>query len=62
MKLKYDALRLSQESADRQRQLKQQIEQQLSEESLRILSLMPKWTPGNQFGHPVNVKYCVPVP
>ena len=62
MKLKYDTLRLSQESADRQRQLKEQIEQQLGEESLRILSLMPKWTPGNQFGHPVNVKYCVPVP
>lgn len=61
MKLKYDTLRLSQESADRQQQLKEQIEQQLGEESLRILSLMPKWTPGNQFGHPVNVKYCVPV-
>ena len=61
MKLQYDTLRLSQESADRQRQLKEQIEQQLGEESLRILSLMPKWTPGNQFGHPVNVKYCVPV-
>lgn len=59
MKLKYDTLRLSQESADRQQQLKQQIEQQLGEESLRILSLMPKWTPGNQFGHPVNVKCCV---
>ena len=62
MKLNYDTLRLSQESADRQQQLKQQIEQQLGEESLRILSLMPKWTPGNQFGHPVNVKYHVPVP
>lgn len=62
MKLNYDTLRLSQESVDRQQQLKQQIEQQLGEESLRILSLMPKWTPGNQFGHPVNVKYCVPVP
>lgn len=62
MKLKYDTLRLSQESAERQQQLKQQIEQQLGEESLRILSLMPKWTPGNQFGHPVNVKYHVPVP
>lgn len=62
MKLNYDTLRLSQESADRQQQLKQQIEQQLGEESLRILSLMPKWTPGNQFGHPVNVKYFVPVP
>ena len=61
MKLKYDTLRLSQESADRQQQLKEQIEQLLGEESIRILSLMPKWTPGNQFGQPVNVKYCVPV-
>ncbi len=61
MKLKYDTLRLSQESAERQQQLKEQIEQQLGEESLRILSLMPRWTPGNQFGRPVNVKFTLPV-
>ena len=61
MKLKYDTLRLNCESVERQQLLKQEIEKQLGEESLRILSLMPKWTPGNQFGQPVNVKYCVPV-
>ncbi len=61
MKLKYDTLRLSQESAERQQQLKEQIEQQLGEESLRILSLMPRWTPGKILDRPVNVKYFVPV-
>ena len=61
MKLEYDTLRLSQDSAERQEKLKEQIEQQLAEESIRILSLMPRWTPGNQFGRPVNVKYVVPV-
>ena len=50
MKLNYDTLRLSQESAERQQQLKEQIEQQLGEESLRILSLMPRWAPASRFG------------
>ena len=61
MKLKYDTLRLSQESAERQQQLKQQIEQQLGEESLRILSLMPRWAPASRFGRHVSMKYVVPV-
>ena len=61
MKLNYDTLRLSQESADRQQQLKQQIEQQLGEESLRILSLMPRWAPASRFGRHVSMKYVVPV-
>ena len=61
MKLKYDTLRLSQESAERQQLLKQQIEQQLGEESLRILSLMPRWAPASRFGRHVSMKYVVPV-
>ena len=61
MKLKYDTLRLSQESADRQQQLKEQIEQQLGEESLRILGLMPRWAPGNLFGRSISVKFALPV-
>ena len=61
MKLEYDTLRLSRESADRQQQLKQEIEQQLGEESLRILSLMPRWTPGRVLGRSVSMKYCLPV-
>lgn len=61
MKLNYDTLRLSQESAYRQQQLKQQIEQQLGEESLRILSLMPRWAPASRFGRHVSMKYVVPV-
>lgn len=61
MKLNYDTLRLSQESAERQQLLKEQIEQQLGEESLRILSLMPRWTPASRFGRHVSMKYAVPV-
>lgn len=62
MKLEYDTLRLSRESADRQQQLRQEIERQLGDESLRILSLMPRWTPGSQFGRSVSMKYGLPVP
>lgn len=31
------------------------------EEAERVLSLMPRWKPGNQFGKPVRVSYNVPV-
>ncbi len=30
-------------------------------EALRVVKAMPKWTPGTQFGKPVNVKYAIPV-
>lgn len=33
----------------------------LDAEALRVVKLMPKWTPGMQFGKPVDVKYTVPV-
>jgi protein TonB len=32
-----------------------------NQEAERVLSLMPKWKPGNQFGKPVRVSYNVPV-
>lgn len=32
-----------------------------TEEAERVLSIMPKWKPGNQFGKPVRVSYNVPV-
>jgi len=32
-----------------------------TEEAERVLSMMPKWKPGNQFGKPVRVSYNVPV-
>ena len=31
------------------------------EEALRIISLMPKWTPGKQRGIPVRVRFVVPI-
>ena len=33
----------------------------LDKEAKRVLSLMPKWTPGREKGQPVRVKYSVPV-
>ena len=33
----------------------------LSDESIRVLKLMPKWTPGRINGKPVRVKYNVPI-
>ena len=33
----------------------------LDEEALRVVSAMPNWTPGKQYGQPVRVKYSVPV-
>ncbi|MBO4658923.1 MAG: hypothetical protein J5637_04820 [Prevotella sp.] len=59
--LKYDTLRLSQETEEKQEQVKEQIAQQLGEESTRILSLMPRWSPGKMNGKAVNVRYVVPV-
>lgn len=34
---------------------------ELDAEAIRVLSLMPKWTPGTQRGKAVRVKYTVPV-
>lgn len=36
-------------------------EEHLDKEALRLVRTMPKWTPGTQDGHPVRVKYTVPV-
>ena len=33
----------------------------LDEEALRVISAMPKWTPGKQNGEAVRVKYSIPV-
>lgn len=33
----------------------------LDQEALRVISAMPKWTPGKQDGKPVAVKYTIPV-
>lgn len=37
------------------------VDPSLDNEAIRILSAMPKWTPGQQRGHDVAVKYTVPV-
>ncbi|NCC10256.1 MAG: TonB family protein [Bacteroidia bacterium] len=37
------------------------VDPSLDAEALRVIRLMPKWTPGKQRGKAVNVKYTVPV-
>ena len=37
------------------------VDPYLAKEALRVISMMPKWTPGMQRGKPVRVKYTVPV-
>ncbi len=34
---------------------------ELSEEAIRVISLMPKWKPGKIGGNPVRFKYTLPV-
>lgn len=37
------------------------VDPSLDKEAMRVLSVMPKWTPGQQRGHNVAVEYTVPV-
>ena len=39
----------------------QRVSDELDAEALRVVSAMPKWTPGRQNGQPVRVKYTMPV-
>ena len=59
--LRYDTLYMNRVPAGHQVALKQQIDSLLSKECTRILSLMPRWTPGSLFGETVSVKYSLPV-
>ena len=60
-RMTYDTLYMNRVPAEQQVVLKQQIDSLLGEEGIRILSLMPKWTPGSVFGKNVSVKYAVPI-
>lgn len=33
----------------------------LDQEAVRVLRMMPRWTPGTQRGEPVAVKFTVPI-
>lgn len=37
------------------------VDPALDREALRVISVMPKWTPGEQRGKPVRVRYTLPV-
>ncbi|MBQ8157512.1 MAG: sigma-70 family RNA polymerase sigma factor [Prevotella sp.] len=61
MRMSYDDQRLSQESEEMQQQVKEQIATQLSEESMRMIGLMPRWMPGKMNGKSCNVRYSMPI-
>ena len=37
------------------------IDSSLDKEAIRVVNLMPKWTPGEQRGKPVRVKFTLPI-
>lgn len=37
------------------------VYESLDKEALRVVSLMPNWTPGTQKGKPVNVYFTIPI-
>ncbi len=38
-----------------------EVDQSFRSEAVRVVSSMPKWTPGRQHGKPVDVKYSLPI-
>lgn len=37
------------------------VDPELDDEAVRVIKMMPDWTPGRQRGEAVNVKYTIPV-
>ncbi|MCB0400925.1 MAG: energy transducer TonB [Flavobacteriales bacterium] len=37
------------------------ISPELDAEAVRVIKLMPKWTPGTQGGNPVNIRFTLPI-
>ena len=35
--------------------------EELEKEAIRVVSLMPRWKPGSANGHPVRVKFTIPI-
>jgi protein TonB len=42
-------------------QIVNKVEPEFAEEVVRVLSLMPNWSPGKQMGKPVNVVFTLPI-
>ena len=60
-RMTYDTLYMNRVAIEQQVALKQQIDSFLGKEGTRILSLMPRWTPGSQFGKNVSMRYGVSI-
>ena len=56
-----DSTRISQMSDAEQAQLKNQLSQQLSEEAVRVVSIMPRWIPAKMNGEAMQQKYTLPI-
>jgi TonB family protein len=39
----------------------EEVDQRFRDEAIRVVSAMPKWTPGKQRGKPVEVRYSLPI-
>ena len=61
LQMSYDTSRLGQETEEKQEQVKEQIAQQLGDECTRIISIMPRWSPGKMYGKTVNMRYVLPI-
>ena len=42
-------------------QIEESVNPELDAEAIRVVSDMPRWTPGKQHGEPVDVKYSIPI-
>ncbi|MCR4602780.1 MAG: energy transducer TonB [Prevotella sp.] len=42
-------------------QVMKSVSKELDAEALRVVGLMPKWTPGTMLGEPVSTKYTLPI-
>ena len=58
---RFNTTKFAQETEARQKELKEQFAKQFAKEGARVIRKMPKWTPGNVDGKPVNVKYSLPI-
>lgn len=58
---RFNTTKFNQEPASRQAQLKEQFALLFAKEGARVISKMPKWTPGTVDGKPANVSYSLPI-
>ena len=56
-----DSTHLTAMTDEAKEHLREQLSEQLAEEATRVLSMMPRWTPAEEFGKLIRQKWTVPV-